>query len=119
MTDPLADMLTRVRNANAASLGSQGVGALKLQKRVNAWLRRLLEGAAGLFVRWAQKLGAASNATKQRWTPRRDESKASSESGLASAPRLAATSVGVPVRIRFTGTSSFFPDSVRGMPETA
>lgn len=40
-------------------------------------------------------------------------------SGSASESRLAARSTGVPCRILRTGTSSFLPDSVRGMPGTS
>ena len=43
----------------------------------------------------------------------------SSAAGSASESRAAATSGGVPARIRFTGTSSFFPDNVRGIDGTA
>ena len=43
----------------------------------------------------------------------------SSAAGSASESRAAATSGGVPVRMRFTGTSSFLPDSVRGTDGTA
>jgi hypothetical protein len=43
----------------------------------------------------------------------------SSASGLASESRLAAFSGSVPERIRFTGTSSSLPDSVRGTSSTA
>ncbi|GAB3976954.1 hypothetical protein GCM10029978_065280 [Actinoallomurus acanthiterrae] len=39
--------------------------------------------------------------------------------GLTIASGLAAFSTGMPSRILQTGTSSFFPDSVRGIPGTA
>src|SRR6266545_3289259 len=45
-------------------------------------------------------------------------SNAANDSGLARAPRAAAVSTGVPVRIRFTGTSSFLFDRVRGTAGT-
>src|SRR5262249_47395338 len=44
--------------------------------------------------------------------------KDSSTSGLASASGSAASATGVPSRIFLTGTSSFLPDSVLGMPGT-
>ena len=46
-------------------------------------------------------------------------SNAASDSGFASAPTLTASSTAAPRRIRFTGISSFLPDSVRGTASTA
>jgi hypothetical protein len=54
----------------------------------------------------------------QRRPCRASRSKAASDSGFASAPRAAAWSTGVPVRMRLTGTSSFLADRVRGTART-
>jgi hypothetical protein len=80
---------------------------LTLRKRAIAWLGRLLERAGGLFVRWAEKLGAG-DATKQQRAAKRDQSRASTESQLEAYGRPLFT-------YRGEGTLRWAGDMARGI----
>ena len=79
-----------------APLGCRSVVANSVDR--DRYLIRVLR--SGLSI---HELRRAASSTNQ-----------SSEAGLASESRLAACSAGVPIKIRFTGTSSTLPESVRG-----
>ena len=115
LTHPIQWLLTPLA-ARASVVLCTNLDKSKLAARAEAErVTRILPASIWSCCRWSDRF-VAQQLLDQRDFARR--SNASRDSGFARAPRAAAWSSGVPVRMRFTGTSSFLPDRVRGTAPT-